>query len=274
MRPATDGRRRARPGRFALGAAVAVIVLGSAGCTSADPGQERAAQVLAERPSGADVCFVRMMVPHHEQAVEMSRILLAKDGVSARGRRFAEYVELAQAQEVTTMTAWLAAWDEALADADAQLTAGGSGPRRPDGVVASDDATPGSTGSGTTGTVPGGHAGHAGNARPEAGASPSSGLPDCGDDDHAAMPGMLAEAEIDRLRTARGGAAEQRYLELMVPHHKGALEMAHAALDGVPDARVSNEYVVSVARHVVVEQEKEIVSLHRMLGALDRAAAS
>lgn len=40
MRLAADGRRRARPGRFALGAAAAVIVLGSVGCTSADPGRK------------------------------------------------------------------------------------------------------------------------------------------------------------------------------------------------------------------------------------------
>lgn len=268
MRPAADGRRRARPGRFARGAAAAVLAaavtaLGSAGCTSADPGRERAAQVVAERPGGGDVCFVRMMVPHHEQAVEMSRILLAKDGVSERGRRFAEYVELVQAQEVATMTAWLAAWDEALADADAELAAGGTGPRRPDGGAASGGGTPGSAGPG----APGGHGGHAG-------ASSSGGLPDCGDDAHGSMPGMLTEAELDGLRAARAREAERRYLELMVPHHEGALEMSHAALDGGPEVRATNEYVVSVARHVIVEQEKEIVSLHRMLEALDRPAAS
>lgn len=272
MRPAADGRRRACPGRFAQGAAAvlaaAVIVLGSAGCTSVDPGRERAAQVVAERPSGGDVCFVQMMVPHHEQAVEMSRILLAKDGVSERGRRFAEYVELVQAQEVVTMTDWLAAWDEALADADAELAAGGTGPRRPDGGAASEGGTPGSAGSGVPGAAPGGHGGHAG-------APSSSGLPDCGDDDaHGTMPGMLTEAELDGLRAAHAREAERRYLELMVPHHEGALEMSHAALDGGPEVRATNEYVVSVARHVIVEQEKEIVSLHRMLEALDRPAAS
>ena len=35
----------------------------------------------ASEHSAADVRFARMMIPHHEQAIEMSDIILAKEGV-------------------------------------------------------------------------------------------------------------------------------------------------------------------------------------------------
>ena len=62
----------------------------------------------------ADVAFVQMMLPHHRQAVEMSELMLAKDGISPEVTDLATRIAAAQAPEIDTMTGWLEAWGEAL----------------------------------------------------------------------------------------------------------------------------------------------------------------
>ena len=60
----------------------------------------------------ADVKFVQMMLPHHEQAVVMSDTLLKKTGVNPEVTALAEQVKAAQQPEIDTMKSWLAAWGE------------------------------------------------------------------------------------------------------------------------------------------------------------------
>lgn len=38
----------------------------------------------------ADIMFAQMMIPHHQQAVEMSEMLLAKEGIPAQVVEFAQ----------------------------------------------------------------------------------------------------------------------------------------------------------------------------------------
>lgn len=57
----------------------------------------------------ADVMFAQMMIPHHEQAVEMAKVVLAKTA-DADVRRLATAIEAAQAPEIALMKGWLAAW--------------------------------------------------------------------------------------------------------------------------------------------------------------------
>ncbi len=52
------------------------------------------------------------MIPHHAQAVEMSEILLATDGVDPQVADLAEQIKAAQQPEIQTMTGWLNEWDE------------------------------------------------------------------------------------------------------------------------------------------------------------------
>jgi len=58
----------------------------------------------------ADVMFVQGMLPHHQQAVEMSDMLLKKSGVSADTTALAKQIKAAQGPEITTMQGWLKAW--------------------------------------------------------------------------------------------------------------------------------------------------------------------
>lgn len=60
----------------------------------------------------ADIMFVQMMIPHHQQAVEMSEMLLAKEGIPAQVVEFAQGVIDAQGPEINRMNAMLEAWDQ------------------------------------------------------------------------------------------------------------------------------------------------------------------
>ncbi|QNG20658.1 DUF305 domain-containing protein [Rhodococcus triatomae] len=64
----------------------------------------------------ADVAFTRGMIPHHEQAVEMSDVILAKDGIDPRVTALAEQIRAAQAPEIETLTGWLTDWGVAGTD--------------------------------------------------------------------------------------------------------------------------------------------------------------
>ncbi|SDI00872.1 DUF305 domain-containing protein [Agrococcus jejuensis] len=116
-------RRRIASTSAVLAAAAAVAL---AGCAATDAGSSHdghgadpGAQPSVESSSGAspaDVMFAAMMIPHHEQAVEMADIVLAKPDLDARVADLATRIRDAQAPEIATMEGWLAAWGE---DADA-----------------------------------------------------------------------------------------------------------------------------------------------------------
>lgn len=57
-----------------------------------------------------DVMFAQMMIPHHQQAIEMSDILLANDGAMPEVASLAEEIKDAQAPEIDTLTSWLTEW--------------------------------------------------------------------------------------------------------------------------------------------------------------------
>jgi uncharacterized protein (DUF305 family) len=65
----------------------------------------------AEGPhNDADVMFASMMIPHHQQAIEMSDMILAKDGIDAAVTDLAKQIKDAQTPEINQMRGWLAGW--------------------------------------------------------------------------------------------------------------------------------------------------------------------
>ena len=113
----------------AAAATLLTVTLALAGCSSGEqaptPGTSAATATAQTAPSGAgatsgstghrgeegDIAFAQSMIPHHEQAVEMSTMAqderhAASEQVRALARRITE----TQEPEIAQMTGWLAEW--------------------------------------------------------------------------------------------------------------------------------------------------------------------
>lgn len=66
----------------------------------------------SDEHNDADVAFVREMIPHHEQAVEMAQLAATQAG-STEVLELAARIETAQQPAIDKMKAWLETWDEA-----------------------------------------------------------------------------------------------------------------------------------------------------------------
>ncbi|GAB5077383.1 DUF305 domain-containing protein [Arthrobacter sp. AD-310] len=145
----------------------------------------------------ADIMFSQMMIPHHQQAVEMSDIILAKPDVPAEVTALATKIKDAQAPEIETMTGWLTGWNVPTMMSD--------------------------------------HSGHG-------------------------MSGMVDEAGIDKLNAAGGADAARLFLEQMIGHHEGAVDMAQQEIG-------AGKYpaAVQLARDIVTAQEAEIAEMKQLL---------
>lgn len=70
------------------------------------------APAAATEHNDADTMFAQGMIPHHEQAVEMSEMMLQKKDIPASVTDLAARIKAAQAPEIETMTGWLKTWNE------------------------------------------------------------------------------------------------------------------------------------------------------------------
>lgn len=64
----------------------------------------------AQAHNDADVAFAQGMIPHHQQAIEMSDILLTKQGIDPRVVSLANQIKAAQGPEIQQMQGWFADW--------------------------------------------------------------------------------------------------------------------------------------------------------------------
>jgi uncharacterized protein (DUF305 family) len=71
--------------------------------------------------------------------------------------------------------------------------------------------------------------------------------------DHATMPGMATQAQLEQLRAADGKAFDQLFLTLMITHHQGAVTMS-TELKG----QGNNIRMEEMADDVVAQQTSEI----------------
>ena len=92
-------------------------------------------------------------------------------------------------------------------------------------------------------------------------ATPSGGM-DHGDMGHGDTGGMMTEDDMTMLENAGGTEFDRMFLEMMVEHHEGAIDMARTELaDGEnPDA-------IALAQQVETDQEAEIDKMKQLLGS-------
>lgn len=191
---------------IALTAVPLAVALALAGCASGGngsmPGMDHS-DGMSSSPSAevefnsADSMFATMMIPHHEQAVEMSDMILGKTGVDEEVLELAEQIKAAQAPEIELMQSWLETWGE-----------------------------------------------------------PSPGEMNHGD-------GMMSADDMAALEAAEGEEASRLFLEQMIVHHQGAIDMAETELeDGInPDA-------LELAQTIIDAQTAEIATMQELLDQL------
>jgi uncharacterized protein (DUF305 family) len=123
------------------GGAVAALVI--AGCSGGDSAGDSStghteghgsssasasSAPIAGDHNDADVMFAQHMIPHHQQAVEMSDIVLAKQGVDPRVTQLATAIKAAQGPEIKQMQDWLGRWgNPAMPPMDTSEADGGHG---------------------------------------------------------------------------------------------------------------------------------------------------
>ncbi|MFF2656495.1 DUF305 domain-containing protein [Kitasatospora sp. NPDC058032] len=78
--------------------------------------------------------------------------------------------------------------------------------------------------------------------------------------DGSLMPGMATNAQLAKLRSLSGRDAEVLYLQLMVEHHKGGVEMAQGYVD-----MAHNDAEKRLAQSMVVGQSSEVELMTDML---------
>ncbi|WP_220035245.1 DUF305 domain-containing protein [Georgenia satyanarayanai] len=76
------------------------------------------------------------------------------------------------------------------------------------------------------------------------------------------MPGMATREDLNRLAAASGADAERLYLDLMVAHHEGGIEMAEYAADNA-----KNPAVKALAVSIVNSQSADLNVLSDLLAA-------
>jgi uncharacterized protein (DUF305 family) len=76
------------------------------------------------------------------------------------------------------------------------------------------------------------------------------------------MPGMMSEDEMDDLDAARGEEFQTMWLEMMVEHHEGAIEMARTE---VSDGKFAD--AVTLAKDIESSQAAEVEQMQGLLGS-------
>ena len=104
-----------------VGSAVTVSAC-STGVAPSTPGSSSSASAAFNK---ADVSFATDMAGHHQQAVEMSQMLLDKSGIDPRVVTLAQEIKAAQGPEIKQMKSWLSDWGQK-SDSMSGMDMGGS----------------------------------------------------------------------------------------------------------------------------------------------------
>jgi len=217
---------------------------GSSGSTTASSTSSAPAPAPATSGSptaahnAADVNFAELMIPHHQQAIEMAT-LAGTRAANGQVKTIAERVRAAQGPEITTMTGWLTSWD--------QPTAVPSTTARPMG------STSGMGGSPVPGMTP----------DPMGSTSGMGGSPSPGMGGTTSPYGMMSDAEMGMLQGLTGSAFDREFLTMMIGHHQGAIALARTE-------KAAGQYrpATDLARSIETSQTGEVTEMQTLLAQI------
>ncbi|SDO42957.1 Uncharacterized conserved protein, DUF305 family [Cryobacterium flavum] len=130
-----------KPRTFLYAAVALAATLTLSSCAGGSPATDSVSPSASQTTAAfnsADITFAQMMIPHHEQAVQMSDDLLAKDGIDQSVTDLATEIKAAQEPEITQLKDWLTAWgedDSSMSGMDGMSGMGGGS----DGMMSDDD---------------------------------------------------------------------------------------------------------------------------------------
>ncbi len=145
--------------------------------------------------SESDIMFAQVMIPHHQQAVDMGTLAETR-ALSPEVKALAAKIKAEQAPEIIQMQGWLS-------DSNSSMGMG-------------HDMGPG-------------------------------------------MDGMLSDADMKALENASGAAFDKLYLEGMIAHHEGAIQMAQMVIDS------SNDEARAIGEAIVSSQTEQIAYMKTLL---------
>ncbi len=188
----------------AVTAALTTAVVVSSCSKTEDHSQHASASTTSSSTVAAhnadDVMFAQMMIPHHQQAVELAA-LAPEHTTNQAVLKLAATISAEQQPEVRAMQALLLQWDV-----------------DPNAV--------------------GDHGGHG-----------------------SGMAGMVDDATMARLNSLNGPEFDTLWLQAMIGHHQGAIDMAKAEI-----ANGQSVDMTAMAKTMVTAQQAEINQMKQMLG--------
>ncbi len=108
-----------------IAAIVGSVITVSACSTATTPSTSGSSSSASASFNKADVSFATDMAGHHQQAVEMSQMLLDKSDIDPRVVTLAEEIKAAQGPEIKQMKSWLSDWGQK-SDSMSGMDMGGS----------------------------------------------------------------------------------------------------------------------------------------------------
>ncbi|MET8246892.1 DUF305 domain-containing protein [Streptomyces sp. NPDC005202] len=95
---------------------------------------------------------------------------------------------------------------------------------------------------------------------PDSSASGMEGMPGM-EHSGSSMPGMMADGDMVKLEKLSGDAFDKAFLQMMISHHQGAVEMAKTE-----QAKGAYGPAMTMAKSIVTSQSAEITRMKKMLG--------
>jgi uncharacterized protein (DUF305 family) len=179
---------------------------------------------VSDQHNDADVEFATEMIPHHAQAIVMAE--MAEDRADSQDvKDLAADIKAAQGPEIDRLSTMLETWGEDVPDPDSGM--GGAG---------------------------GMDHGAAGDNMDDMHETDRDSVGESG------MPGMMSSGNMADLKSAFGMDFDEMFLQMMIEHHEGAIEMAQTE-----QADGENPQAIDLAKGIEAAQTQEIVTMKKLL---------